>query len=112
MKTQVHIEFQRIQTWLFSVPRLRAMVGGNTLLDEMLRLTLPVLARQHSDCWQLCPLQNTSQYPTANQNDPLHNHDDPQADAKDGIISHDGGHFEAQFAGGAEAFAEVARKLI
>lgn len=43
---RVHIEFQRVQTWLFAVPRLRAMVGANTLLGETLRVELPELARQ------------------------------------------------------------------
>lgn len=30
----VHLELQRVQTWLFAVPRLRAMVGANALLGE------------------------------------------------------------------------------
>jgi hypothetical protein len=42
---RVHIEFQRVQTWLFEVPRLRAMVGANALLGETLRVALPKLAR-------------------------------------------------------------------
>lgn len=29
---RVHIELSRVQTWLFAVPRLRAMVGANALL--------------------------------------------------------------------------------
>jgi hypothetical protein len=45
---RVHIEFQRVQTWLFAVPRLRAMVGANTLLGETLRVKLPDLARSGS----------------------------------------------------------------
>jgi len=36
--TKVHIELQRVQTWLFAVPRLRAMVGANALLGETLRV--------------------------------------------------------------------------
>jgi hypothetical protein len=42
----------------------------------------------------------------------LKDHDDPAADARVGVLSRDGGHFEAQFASGAQAFAEEARKLI
>ena len=38
---RVHIEFSRVQTWLFAVPRLRAMVGANALLGETLRVALP-----------------------------------------------------------------------
>ncbi|GIW42353.1 MAG: hypothetical protein KatS3mg076_2930 [Candidatus Binatia bacterium] len=106
---RVHIEFQRVQTWLFGVPRLRAMVGANTLLGEVLRLKLPDLARSGSN-WKLAPLSGA--YPAADPNDPLARHDDPSADARDGILSRDGGHFEAQFASGAEEFAEAAADLI
>lgn len=108
---RVHIEFQRVQTWLFAVPRLRAMVGANTLLGETLRVKLPELARQ-SNGWKLAPIQSNAQYPTADLDDPLNSYDDPQKDAGDGIFSRDGGHFEAQFASGAKAFAEAARQLI
>lgn len=39
--TNVHIELQRVQTWLFSVPYLRAMVGANALLGEVRLLSRP-----------------------------------------------------------------------
>ena len=42
---RVHIELSRVQTWLFAVPRLRAMVGANALLGETLRAALPTLAQ-------------------------------------------------------------------
>jgi hypothetical protein len=105
----VHIELQRVQTWLFAVPRLRAMVGANALLGETLRVALPKLARE-TGRWTLAP--STEAYPGANPNDPLRAHDDPAADAKDGILARDGGHFEAQFASGAQAFADAARQLL
>jgi len=108
--TQVHIEFQRVQTWLFAVPRLRAMVGANALLGETLRVELPKLARETGHGWTLAP--SSEAYPTADLNDPLQDHDDPAADAKAGILSRDGGHFEAQFASGAEAFADAAEHLL
>lgn len=108
--TQVHIEFQRVQTWLFAVPRLRAMVGANTLLGETLRVELPKLARETGHDWTLA--SSIEAYPTADLNDPLQDHDDPAADAKAGILSRDGGHFEAQFASGAEAFADAAEHLL
>jgi hypothetical protein len=107
--TRVHIEFQRVQTWLFAVPRLRAMVGANALLGETLRVALPKLARE-TGRWTLAP--STETYPGANPNDPLKAHDDPAADAKDGILARDGGHFEAQFASGAQAFADAAGQLV
>ena len=51
---RVHIEFQRVQTWLFAVPRLRAMVGANALLGEVLRVRLPDLAQHpQQGSWQL-----------------------------------------------------------
>jgi hypothetical protein len=107
--TRVHIEFQRVQTWLFTVPRLRAMVGANTLLGEMLRVALPNLARATGQ-WLLAP--STEPYPSADPHDPLKQHDDPSADARAGLLARDGGHLEAQFERGAEAFADAARQLL
>ncbi len=107
---RVHIELQRVQTWLFAVPRLRAMVGANTLLGEMLRIRLPELARGGRGNWQLKPL--TGSYPSADAADPLQQHDDPSADASAGILSRDGGHFEAQFEYGADEFARAAAELV
>ncbi len=107
---RVHIEFLRVQTWLFAVPRLRAMVGANTLLGETLRIELPELARHHGR-WSLASIASLN-YPAADSNDPLKDHDNPAVDAQDGILSRDGGHFEAQFERGAQEFAEEARRLI
>ncbi|MCC6930381.1 MAG: hypothetical protein IT359_15455 [Gemmatimonadaceae bacterium] len=107
---RVHIEFSRVQTWLFAVPRLRAMVGANALLGETLRIALPGLARKAGCGWMLAP--SSESYPAADSNDPLKDHDDPAADAKDGIISRDGGHFEAHFASGAGAFADAVARLL
>jgi hypothetical protein len=101
----VHIEFQRVQNWLFSVPRLRAMVGANSLLGGVLRVELPELARR-AGAWSLTSA--SGDYPLMDVNDPLKDHDNPAADASDGILSRDGGHFEALFATGARAFAEEA----
>ncbi len=107
---RVHIELQRVQTWLFSVPRLRAMVGANTLIGETLRINLPNLARNGDNKWALAPL--IGDYPPADQSDPLKDEDNPQTDAVAGILARDGGHFEAQFAHGAEAFADAAAELL
>lgn len=106
---RVHIEFQRVQTWLFAVPRLRAMVGANVLLGETLRCRLPKLARE-TGRWTLAPLIES--YPTADPSDPLKHFDDPATDAEDGILARDGGHFEAQFVSGAEMFANAAGQLL
>jgi hypothetical protein len=106
----VHIEFQRVQTWLFAVPRLRAMVGANALIGEVLRVGLPALARETDRGWIRTAAPGV--YPTAHADDPLSAHDDPAADAADGILSRDGGHFEALFTEGATAFAHAAGQLI
>lgn len=106
---RVHVKFQRVQTWLFAVPRLRAMVGANALLGETLRVALPNLARE-TGRWMLAP--STETYPGTAADDPLRDHDDPAADAKDGILARDGGHFEAQFTSGAEVFAAAAGQLL
>ncbi len=106
---RVHIELQRVQTWLFAVPRLRAMVGANTLLGETLRSKLPDLARRGGK-WALASL--TGAYPKSDPNDPLREEDDPNADAASGILARDGGHFEAQFAYGAKEFADAAIELL
>lgn len=106
----VHIELQRVQTWLFAVPRLRAMVGANSLIGETLRVALPRLARETGRGWILAP--SSEAYPGADDYDPLKDHDDPAADAKNGILSRDGGHFESLFSNGAEAFADAAGQLL
>lgn len=110
MVQRVHIKLQRVQTWLFEAPRLRAMVGANALLGEMLRVELPKLARETERGWQLSPSAET--YPSANPNDPLKEHDDPASDARDGILARDGGHFEALFAQGAQDFADAAAECL
>ncbi len=106
---QVHVKLQRVQTWLFAVPRLRAMVGANVLLGEVLRVRLPELARKGVG-WSLAPLAEAPT-PTIGD-DPLAEHDDPVSDAASGILSRDGGHFEAEFASGAHAFAAAAASLL
>jgi hypothetical protein len=107
---KVHIELQRVQTWLFGVPRLRAMVGANALLGETLREALPTLAKQEDRGWKLRPILDN--YPYALPEDPLNENDNPASDARSGIISRDGGHFEVQFSCGAEAFADAAGQLL
>lgn len=115
---RVHIELQRVQTWLFSVPRLRAMVGANALLGQVLRVELPELAKDPAMAltkgaqWSLCQGSRWEQFPVRDANDPLADKDDPRQDAKDGILARDGGHFEALFAHGAAEFAKAASELL
>jgi hypothetical protein len=111
---KVHIELKRVQTWLFSIPRLRAMVGANTLLGETLRVELKKLMvdGNENDRWKT--QAHEGDFPAASDDDPLEEHDDPRADAALGITSRDGGHFEAYFDDeeGAEAFAREAAALL
>lgn len=115
---RVHIELQRVQTWLFSVPRLRAMVGANALLGQVLRVELPDLAKDPAKAptkgsqWSLCQGSQWEQFPVRDANDPLADKDDPRQDAKNGILARDGGHFEALFAHGAAEFAKAASELL
>src|SRR5262249_1208932 len=78
-------------------------------LGEVLRDSLPNLARQQFS-WQLA--RAADGYPAAAANDPLSAHDDPAADAREGILSRDGGHFEAEFVSGAPQFAAAAAALL
>ena len=85
------------------------MVGANTLLGETLREDLPGLARQ-AGTWSLASVNVDC--PAADPDDPLKDYDNPAADAKEGIRSRDGGHFEADFSAGADVFADEAASLL
>jgi hypothetical protein len=117
-KQRVYIEFQRVQTWLFAVPRLKAMVGANALLGEVLRVKLPALAKDPRKApkegagWSLVSEPMSSQFSGRDAEDPLADEDDPREDANAGILARDGGHFEAEFATGAEEFAKAASELL
>lgn len=81
------------------------MVGANALLGEVLRVDLPDLARKNEG-WKLAG--SVEAYPSKHRDDPLSEHDDPATDANAGVLARDGGHFEAQFERGADAFADAA----
>ncbi len=116
MSFRVHIEFKRVQTFLFEIPRMRSMVGANVALGEFIRNTLPKLC--HDD--QLAPvpkallkklhaaLPNLSGYdhdPLATLNYPLA--DTPAKFFERGILSRDGGHFIALFKESAKAVSFI-----
>jgi hypothetical protein len=126
----VRIELQRIQTFLFAVPRLRAMLGANALLGDTLRHQLPQLLGQRG---MSCPFD--PQAPpdlAAAPDDPLAQatgasqtsdpppQDDPTACWQRGILARDGGHFAVAFGGPdkqqakarAEAFVADAHRLL
>lgn len=116
---KVHIELQRVQTWLFAMPQLRAMIGANVLLGETLRLKLRKLLLSENRP----PLQLQG-FPSADKTDPLESlkessgisgiQDNPAEDAEHGILARDGGHFVAVFADedSANAFAERAAEKL
>ncbi|MEK8015873.1 MAG: hypothetical protein VSS75_003330 [Candidatus Parabeggiatoa sp.] len=126
---QVNIEFLRVQTFLFSVPRLRNMVGANVLLGEMIRLRLPkllagkLLKNDNNPFVTHKPKLPPSLNFKPPCLDPL---DDPLAAVQDkdkdkpadlyqrGILRRDGGHFSALFNDKKEAenFKKAANNLL
>lgn len=108
----VKIEFQRVQTFLFAVPRLADIVGANALLGEALRYELPQWAKQCG-----CSAPPDTYYKNlpniAPSDDPLTKileqpkdkiiPDFPRQQWQQGILARDGGHFQAYFADEAKA---------
>lgn len=102
---KVELEFKRIQTYLFSSPRLRAMLGANAALGETIRISLPDIARA---CGAVADQQTLQEMPAAAKDDPLaaaqaHTTnvllaDDPSSLYQNyGVLVRDGGHFIATF---------------
>jgi hypothetical protein len=106
------LEFKRIQTYLFSSPRLRAMLGANARLGRVIRMELPKLASEMGAKAQPDLIQ---ELPQASKQDPLNNaeslmRDDPQAIYCDyGVLVRDGGHFRATFESPEAAKAFISR---
>lgn len=118
LKIIVRIEFQRVQTFLFAVPRLADIVGANSLLGEILRYALPELAIENRCC---PPEQVPGHLPDALVNDPVSSdsskelaEDNPKALWVRGLLARDGGHFRALFGDEEHAlkFIEAARFLL
>ncbi|WP_295447114.1 hypothetical protein [uncultured Thiodictyon sp.] len=92
---KLEISLKRVQTFIFEVPRLRAMLGANALIGQTMRHELPKLigSRGKPLDW---PAGLGEEYP----DDPLHatvDPDDPAALYGKGILARDGGHFIAVF---------------
>lgn len=111
---RVLIEFKRIQSYLFAVPRLRTMLGANVAMGEMLRIRLPELAIEKGACMPACgasisPGCGAADDPLADVQPP-DARDNPNGQYKQGILARDGGHFQALFAdrAAAESFADAA----
>jgi hypothetical protein len=91
------IELKRVQTFIFEVPRLKAMLGANALVGQTMRHELPKLlnGRGSQLDW---PAEVTLQA----ADDPLQransdDRDDPKALHQRGILARDGGHFIVLF---------------
>lgn len=119
---KIELEFKRIQTYLFASPRLRAMLGANSILGETIRIKLARLAR---DTGAVADSDLLKQLPHQNPDDPLAKVsvssssdllcDDPALIYRDyGVLVRDGGHFIATFPdrAKAEAFVQQAYSLI
>jgi hypothetical protein len=131
----VKLEFERVQTYLFAVPELKAMIGANTLIGETLRGalvqdgsggysfgaardSLPALA---VNCGSPSGLPTgidppSLGVPAADVTDPLQGKDcdNPLEAWKLGILSRDGGHLHAIFPSPEQArcFVTRARMLV
>lgn len=93
---QLKIELKRVQTFIFEVPRLKAMLGANALVGDTMRYVLPrmIVGKGLALEW---PKGLVHQYP----DDPLNgtaDPDDPAVLYANGILARDGGHFIAAFA--------------
>lgn len=120
----VDIEIARIQTFLFSSPRLKAMLGANSLLARTIRIDLVALARQ---CGSVPDAGFARELPTEDPGDPLAAALNERGDAagqlrddprnlylETGVLIRDGGHFRATFSdeGKALSFGRRALDLI
>ena len=124
----VELTFQRVQTYLFAVPRLRVMVGANAILGECVRGhwlgdgfdpqvdSLPLRAELQKSCW---PDLGLSPGTFDRANDPLVSKAGWQDDVAEvaratGVLVRDGGHFAAIFpsAESVAAFLDEARELL
>lgn len=121
MSYQVHIEFRRVQSYLFAVPKLKDMIGANVLLGEAIRIELPRLAikglEPHPEAESMPELssedpltQAITQRPSSDSVEDIPLTDDPKQLFRLGIEAREGGHFIALFKefSQAEAFKEAA----
>ena len=116
----VCIEVKRVQTFLFAVPKLKAMLGANAMIGETIRNGLFDLANKNiykrPDVIEN-PFLAKDQKELSTLEDPLCRQgylDDPKANYSAGILSCDGGHFRATFGSedSAKAFADAAQVLL
>lgn len=95
---QLKIELKRVQTFIFEVPRLKAMLGANALIGQTMRHELPGLIKGRGKKleWPAHIVHQGPEDPLGATPDPT-DRDDPAALYADGILARDGGHFIAVF---------------
>jgi len=111
------LELKRVQTFIFEVPRLKAMLGANALIGQTMRHELPaLLANQGSqlDWPKEIALQGTADDPLDRPETDASDRDDPAALYQRGILARDGGHFIVLFddKSAAERFLEQAEAVL
>jgi hypothetical protein len=112
---KLQISLKRVQSFIFAVPRLKAMVGANALIGDTLRheLTKALGTRGAKLAWPqtvhdevpLDPLDRCGFTDGFAGQDPR---DHPARLFGGGILARDGGHFIALFGGGTVTEAEMA----
>lgn len=111
------LELKRVQTFIFEVPRLKAMLGANALIGQTMRHELPaLLGKQGSQLpWPTeITLQGTADDPLDRPETDASDRDDPAALYQRGILARDGGHFIVLFddESAAERFLEQAEAVL
>ena len=111
------LELKRVQTFIFEVPRLKAMLGANALIGQTMRHELPaLLGKQGSQLpWPTeITLQGTADDPLDRPETDASDRDDPAALYQRGILARDGGHFIVLFddKSAAERFLEQAEAVL
>ncbi|MBV5309628.1 hypothetical protein [Chromatium okenii] len=89
---KLEISLKRVQTFIFEVPRLKAMLGANALVGQTMRHELPKLLKRGSKL----TLQ-TADDPLGHAVLDPSDRDDPIALYQRGILARDGGHFIVLF---------------
>ncbi|MBM4346299.1 MAG: hypothetical protein FJ100_23230 [Deltaproteobacteria bacterium] len=100
----VCLEIKRIQTWLFAVPKLQAMVGANAILAKLLSQTLVAKAEENGAKLPAgVDRTGGTSTPKAIPGDPLADWDRPLALADDPVLVRHAGRFHVVFLDFAQA---------
>lgn len=95
---KLEISLKRVQTFIFEVPRLKAMLGANALIGQTVRHELPALIKDKGKKleWPASIFHQSPEDPLDKTPDPA-NRDNPAALYAKGILARDGGHFIVVF---------------